>query len=388
MDLNAWEQSLSEILPQVTAVRRDLHMHPELSGREYRTKGVIVGELKALGLDVREFDGCCSVMGTLSNGEGRCVAIRADMDALPIREETGLPFASAEEGVMHACGHDLHMAIALGSTRWFAAHRDQWRGTIKWLFESEEETVGGGKRMVAQGCMRDPKVDAVIGLHMNPSYPTATFFAKSGYQSGSSDELHLTVTGKSCHGAYPERGVDAIVIAAQIITALQTLVSRTVSPFDPVALTFGTVNGGTANNIVCGEVRLTGTLRTVRDETRTAMRERMKTLAESIASGMGGTALLEIRPSYGAVYNDPALYEKVEACARMLLGPDRMVLQPAPSLGVESFSYFLQDTPGMYYDLGSGKGTGLHTATFLADEAVLMPGIALQCESVLALLQT
>ena len=387
MDLKGWEASLRDILPQVVAFRRDLHMHPELSGQEHRTREQVISRLSGLGLEIHAFEDCCSVMGTLRNGSGRCVAVRADMDALPVREETGLPFASLNEGVMHACGHDMHMAIALGSALWLSGNLDKWHGTVKWLFESEEETVGGGQRMVAQGCMRDPRVDAVIGQHMNPSWPVGTFYAKSGFQSGSSDELHLTVTGTACHGAYPERGTDAIVIAAQIITAMQSLVSRTISPFDPVALTFGTVEGGTANNVVCGEVRLSGTLRTLKPETREAMRSRMKALAEGIAAAMGGSASLDIRPSYGAVYNDPACYEKVRACAEALLGPDRLVEQPAPSLGVESFSYFLQETPGMYYDLGSGVGTGLHTATFCADEAVLLPGIALQCEIVLTLLK-
>ncbi len=381
-----WEEELRDILPPVLALRRDLHRHPELSGHEARTRGVIEEELRALGMETVRFEGCHSLMGVLRNGPGRCVAIRADMDALPITEETGLPFASGEPGVMHACGHDMHMALSMGSARWFAANRGRWHGTVKWLFESEEETVGGGRLMVAQRCMRDPDVCCVIGQHMNPAYPVGTFYSRSGAVSGCSDELTLTVRGSACHGAYPQRGTDAIVLAAQIIGALQTLVSRSISPFDPVALTFGTIRGGSAQNVVCGEVTLTGTLRTIDPDTRRMIHRKAAQIAEGIAQAMGGSAELRIDPSYTAVVNDPTLYARVEACAREILGDAGIVPQKAPSLGVESFCYFLQDTPGVYYDLGSGVGTGLHTATFRADEAVLQPGIALQCASVLALL--
>ena len=376
---------IEPLLPHVLEVRHELHRHPELSGQEHGTRGRILRELGALGIPVRCFEGCCSLMGTLENGEGPCIAIRADMDALPIREATRLPFASENPGVMHACGHDVHRALALGSAAWFAAHRDLWRGTVRWLFESEEETVGGGQRMVAQGCMRAPKVDCVIGQHMNPNYPMGTFYSCPGFNSGASDELRLTVRGSACHGAYPQRGADAIVAAAQVISALQTLVSRNLNPFEPAVVTFGTIDGGTANNIVCGEVRLTGTLRTLKPETRALLRERLRVCAEGVAAGLGCTAEMETLPSYGPVYNDPALYETVAGCARELLGADRMVLQPAPSLGVESFSYFLQETPGVYYDLGSGIGTALHTDTFCVDEAVIPLGIALQCAAVLRL---
>ncbi len=375
-------------LPRVLELRHELHAHPELSGQERETKARITRVLTALGIEVRNFEGCHSVMGVLRNGEGPCVAIRADMDALPITEETGLPFASVHPGVMHACGHDVHMALSLGSAIWFSAHRDRWRGTVKWLFESEEETVGGGQRMLAQGCMRDPKVDVVIGQHMNPQYPMGTFYACPGYVSGISDDLNLTVRGSACHGAYPQKGTDAVVIAAQVISALQTLVSRTISPFEPVAITFGVIEGGTAANIVCGEVRIRGTMRTVNEKTRDFLRERLVKVASGVAEAMGGNAEMVIHSSYGAVYNDPALYAVVAAKAERILGKDRMVHQPAPSLGVESFSFFLKETPGVYYDLGCGVGTGLHTPTFRVDEAVIPLGIEMQIAATLALMDT
>ena len=387
MQLSDWNDELRGILPRVTELRRTLHSHPELSGEEKETRALIMKELERLGIEVHTFRDCYGVMGVLRNGNGRCIAIRADMDALPVTEETGLPFASENHGVMHACGHDVHMALALGSAAWFSQNRDKWHGTVKWLFEPAEETFGGAQWMVAQGCMEEPHVDAVIGQHMNPRYPAGTFFCKPGYVSGSSDAVNLTITGKSCHGAYPESGTDAIVIAAQIVSALQTLVSRTLSPFDPAALTIGKIEGGTARNIVCGEVKLEGTLRTLSPETRAQMKERIASVAQQIARGMGGACEVEIQPGYGAVCNDDRVYADVSSCAEELLGAENMVLREAPSLGVESMCYFMERTPGTYYDIGSGIGTALHTPTFLVDEAVLLPGVAMQCASVLALLE-
>ena len=385
MTLEAWQAELADVMPRVIDLRRELHRCPELGGCEEKTQGRIIAELASLGIEVRTFRDCHAVMGVLENGEGRCVAIRADMDALPMQEETGLSFASEIPGRMHACGHDAHMALALGSAMWFSRNRNKWRGTVKWLFEPAEETVGGGQFMAAQDCMDG--VDAVIGQHMNPRYEAGTFFAKPGFVSGASDRIELTVTGRSCHGAYPESGTDAIVIAAQVVSALQTLVSRTISPFDPAVLTFGTVSGGTANNILCGEVKLTGTLRTLSPETRTALKERIVSVAEGVSRGMGGDAEVVIVPGYGAVYNDDRYYAVIEELAKGLLGEEKIVRREAASLGVESFCYFIEHTPGVYYDIGSGVGTALHTPTFTVDESCLLPGVALQCEAVLALLK-
>ena len=387
MKLSDWQEALKGIMPQVIAMRRELHHHPERSGEEAWTQAYIEEKLTALGLEIHTFQDCHAVMGLIRNGEGPCVAIRADMDALPVTEKTGLPFASAQEGTMHACGHDAHMALALGSAMWLSTHKDQWHGTVKYFFEPEEETVGGGKMMTEQGCMENPHVDVVIGQHMNPHYEAGAFFAKPGFVSGASDEIRLTVQGKSCHGAYPESGVDAIVISGQIVAALQTLVSRTLSPFDPAVVTIGTIEGGQANNIVCGEVHMRGTLRTLSETTRVKMKALIGRTASGIAEAMGGHCDVQLIPSYGAVYNDDGYYAVIEKEAEEILGKDKVVHRDAPSLGVESFYYFVRETPGVYYDIGSGIGTALHTETFLVDEACLLPGVALQCASVLALME-
>ena len=385
MTLEAWSRALESVMPRVTEIRRALHRHPELGGDERNTQARVIDELTRLGIEARTFRDCFAVMGVLRNGEGRCAAIRADMDALPVTEETGLPYASEAPGVMHACGHDAHMALALGSAMWLSENRDKWQGTVKWLFEPAEETFGGGRLMAEQGCMEG--VDVVIGQHMNPRYAPGTFFCKPGYVSGASDSIRLTVRGQSCHGAYPESGTDAIVIAAQVISALQTLVSRNISPFDPAVLSFGKVEGGTASNVICDEVRLRGTLRTLSPETRGKLKDRIVSVAQGVARGMGGDAEVDVIPGYGAVYNDDRCYAIIEEQARELLGDERIVRREAASLGVESFCYFVEHTPGVYYDIGSGVGTALHTPTFAVDERCLLPGVAMQCASVLALLK-
>ena len=387
MSLAEWQSELETVMPRVIELRRALHAHPELGGEEQWTQAVILRELGALGIETHTFRDCYGVMGVLRNGEGRCVAIRADMDALPVQEPEGLDFASGCPGVMHACGHDAHMALALGSAMWLSEHRDRWQGTVKWFFEPAEETFGGGQLMVAQGCLDNPKVDYVIGQHMNPRYDAGVFYAKPGFVSGASDEIRLTVRGKGCHGAYPEAGVDAIVIAGQVVSALQTLVSRTISPFDPAVLTIGTIEGGTANNIVCSEVRMKGTMRTLSGRTRSLLAGRIASTAQGVARAMEGDAEVEVIPGYGAVYNDDSAYALIERAAEGLLGKEKIVRRDMPSLGVESFCYFLKDTPGVYYDLGSGVGTALHTPSFRVDEACLLPGVALQCLSTLALLK-
>lgn len=387
MTMAYWQEQLQAVMPRVIEMRRWLHAHPELSGKECETQKLLISLLKEMGMEVHTFRACYGVMGILHNGEGRCVAIRADIDALPVQEPVDMPYASQTDGVMHACGHDAHMALALGSALWFSQNKDKWQGTIKWLFEPAEETFGGGRLMVEQGCLENPKVDCVIGQHMNPRYEAGTFFGKPGYVSGSSDELRLKITGKTCHGAYPEAGVDAIVIAAQVVSALQSLVSRTISPFDPAVITIGTIQGGTANNIVCGEVNMVGTMRTLSAETRNKLKERIVSVVKGVAQALGGDAEVDINPGYGAVYNHDAYYARMERIAETLVGSEKIVRREAPSLGVESFCYFLKDTPGVYYDLGCGIGTALHTSAFCVDEACLLPGVALQCASVLDLLK-
>lgn len=382
-----WIKALSPMMGEIIDLRRHFHQYPELSGQEKQTKERVMEELRRLGIPVREFQESYGVMGILSNGEGPCIALRADMDALPIQETVSLPYASCRPGIMHACGHDVHTAILLGTARYLSAHPDQWRGTVKLLFEPAEETIGGARAMTAQGCLHDPEVDYVIGQHVNPRYPAGTFFAKGGPVSGASDMICLKVFGTRAHGAYPEAGVDAIVIASQIITALQTLVSRNISPLESSVLTFGTIQGGTAGNVICGEVTLEGTLRTLSPAIRSQLLDRLRTLPALMAQSMGGRAEITLTPGYPPVINDETTYPLLEETAARLLGSEHVIRRTHPSLGVDSFGYFMDGVPGIYYDIGSGVGTALHTDTFQVDEDCLMAGIMLQCAFVHAMAQ-
>lgn len=368
--------------------RRLLHQMPELGGEEKKTRDFLVGELQKMKVEVITYPNHYGITAIVRGAaQGKTVALRADMDGLPIEEKSGEPFSSLYKGKMHACGHDGHMAIALGAAKLLQLNRDQMKGTVKIFFEPAEETTGGAKDMVADGCMENPKVEAVIGLHMCPDYPVGTIYAKAGAMSGASDDISLTIKGVGAHGAYPERGVDAIVIAAQVISALQTLVSRSTSPLDSAVLSLGTIKGGVAGNVICDEVTIRGTLRTLCTQTRKKLKEKMVLLATGLAKGMGGEAEVTIRDSYEPIVNDEALFNTLMTVAEEILGSENLKPRQQPSLGVESFGFFLKEAKGCYYDLGSGVGPALHSSSFILDEKVLALGAALQTAMALRILQ-
>ena len=388
MEIKAILQKAQEIAPWIVDRRRDLHMHPELGGQEINTQQYLLKYLQELGIETTTYPGQYAVVGLIRGTfPGKTIALRADMDGLPVQETTGLAFASQEAGKMHACGHDAHMSIALGAAKLLMENRDQLHGNVKLLFEPAEETIGGAQDMVASGCLENPHVDAVFGLHMLPDQPAGVVFTKPGSVSGSSNAINITVNGKGCHGAYPERGVDALVISAQIINALQTLVSRNVSPLDSSVVTFGKMAGGTARNVICDQVRLEGTLRTLKPETRALLMQRLHTIPKSIAESMGGSADVEVLDGYPAVYNDEALHEHFLLLAKDMVGEKNIVARQFPSMGVESFSFFIANTPGVYYDLGCGVGSALHMCDFTVDEECLPVGTALQTAIALTLLK-
>ena len=360
---------------QLKPIYRHLHENAELSGTEAATQRYILDKLAELGIETLTYEGQNAVVGIIRGGKpGKTIALRADMDALPIAEKTGLPFKSKTEGVMHACGHDAHMAIALGAAMLLNKNRANLHGNVKLVFEPQEETKGGGRDMVAAGCLENPKVDAVIGLHMNPDFPLGTVYTKPEAVSGGSTDIRIEICGKACHGAYPERGVDAILVGAQVVMALQSLVSRNLSPFDSAALSIGQIEGGSAANVVCETLRLHGTLRTLSKQTEAFMRTRIEEVVNGVCAANRATAKVVFRDSYQSLYNDLDLHRILEACA----DKEKLVIRPFPSLGVESFSFFIQNTPGLYYDLGCGKGTPIHTDTFQIDEDVLKIGAELQ----------
>lgn len=383
---------ITVIEPWLIEIRRDFHRHPELGMAEFRTSKKIAGLLEDLGISHRTGVANTGIVGIIEGGKpGKTVALRADMDALPIPEETGLSYASEIEGKMHACGHDAHMAVLLGAAHVLNSMKNELSGNIKLFFQPAEETDGGAKPMIDAGCMEDPHVDYVLGLHVTPYAEAGQIMVRPGKICASSDGFTITIRGKSAHGAYPEEGTDAIVIAAQVITSLQTIVSRNLSPMDAAVVTIGTINGGFKENIIADQVCLGGTIRTLDPETRANIQMRIQSIVSAVASGLGGEGLVEFEMGYPPVINNDEVVKVVETNAISLLGKENVLFKEYPSMGVEDFSYFCQAAPGAFYYLGcSNKTQGInapgHNCKFQIDENCLKIGVLLQVVNALSLL--
>ncbi len=357
-------------------MRRTLHRIPEGGFAEFKTQRTIMDALDAIGIPYTTER--TWVIGLIKGAHpGKTVAIRADMDALPLTEPEGCPFRSEHEGMMHACGHDAHVAMALGAAKVLHTLRDTLHGQVKLLFQPAEETVGGAEPMVAAGAMQG--VDRVYGLHVMPNLPVGTVETRTGTLNASTDSVLLTLHGKAGHGAYPEQGTDAIVCAAQVISALQSLVARNVSPLQSAVLTIGQISGGTAQNILCDTVTMRGTLRTANAELRRMMKQRVADIATGVAAAMGCTAEVNIVPGYAALVNDAQEAARVKRIAAELLGTDHIVEKAAPSMGGEDFSFFSDEAPGAFFHIGCVKAEELpapplHSKDFHLDEDCLTIG--------------
>ncbi len=375
------------LAPWLTKTRRDLHKIPEPGFEEFETQAYIMRALEEMKIPYTTHK--TWVVGLISGARpGRTVALRADMDGLPLKEPAGCGFASTHPGYMHACGHDAHVTMALGAARLLNAHKDELAGNVKLLFQPAEETVGGALPMVQAGVLENPHVDKVFGLHVMSRLPLGTVETRYGALNGSSDDVQLFIRGKAGHGAYPEMGVDGIVIAAQVICALQTLVSRNVSPLDSAVLSFGTIEGGSANNVLCGEVKLHGTLRTISPKTRETLLRRMEQISTGIARSMGGDAELVVEPGYCALINHDADVRHILNTATRLLGKGNVLQKPEPSMGVEDFSYFIEHTPGAFFHLGcavpgESEAAPLHSVDFTLDERCLPIGVMMHAALVM-----
>jgi amidohydrolase len=375
--------------------RRDFHQNPELGNQEFRTAGVVARHLRALGYDVRENVAVTGVVATLRCGPGPVVALRADMDALPVAEEVDLPFASraravwdgADVPVMHACGHDAHTAILMAAAEIFAGMRNELRGTIKLLFQPAEENlprgeIGGAKRMLAEGAFADPKPDVVFGLHLVTGLPAGTLGYRPGPAHASADSFHITINGRQTHGAVPWKGVDPIVIGSQIVSALQTIESRQVDVNEPSVLTVGTFHAGMRANIIPDRAEMTGTLRTYDDQRRTYMQRRVVEIAENVARGMDGTADVHWEPNgYPVTANDPALTERMLPSLARAAGDGRLRLGQRSMAG-EDFSYFAREAPALFFWVGitphgedPRTAPANHSPLFHVDESGLLPGL-------------
>lgn len=424
--MNLTEQ-IDAYYPELVAIRRRLHEHPELGTHEIETGKIIREYLDSWGIayeypvadtgiaailygeaDSRGEKPDAADRGNQDSGgsedspsvdapscgrqKGNTVGLRADMDALPLTEQPDRTYCSQYPGVMHACGHDVHMTVALGTAKILSEIKTQWSGCVKFFFQPAEETVGGAQRMIEAGCMENPHVDYVAGLHVMPYYEAGHIEVKYDKLNASSDEVDIHIKGKSCHGAYPDNGVDAIVIAGSLITSLQTLVSRTISPLENAVLTLGKIAGGTAGNIMADEVTMTGTLRTTSPKIRQLAIDTITRQTEYICQAYGGQGTTVIKPGYNALINDNKILDLLLHTAEPILGKEHIHWKEFPSLGVEDFSFFLDHAPGVFYHLGCGneeKGitAPIHNNQFDVDENCLKTGVRLQTELTLNLLK-
>jgi amidohydrolase len=382
-----------ELLPWMSEIRRDFHQHPELGLEEHRTAARIQALLDELGIDHVDGLGGTGVLGLIpGTSDSPVVALRADMDALPMQDAKQVPYRSQVPGKMHACGHDVHMAVLLGAARLLTDMVAPLPGTVKLIFQPAEETVGGAKLLIEAGVLEDPVVNAIFGLHVDGGQDVGTFGLHYGQRNASSDNVDIIVHGRSGHGAYPAGGVDAIVVAAQVVTALQTVVSRNVDARDSAVVSFGKIQGGSQGNILADRVGLVGTVRCLDPAVRELVVQRVRETAEGVAAAMGGRAEVEIEPSYDPLINDNAMVDVVRQNARELVGEDNVFIFPKPNMGVEDFAYYVSRVPGAFFALGTrNEAAGIvdlvHHASFDVDEECMAYGAAIQAMNALTILQ-
>ena len=379
--MGSFLQEASGIAAGMIDIRRRIHRRPEPGRREVQTAALVEDELRALGLSPRRAAGTGVTADITGMLPGPVVALRADMDALPIRESTGLPYASENDGWMHACGHDLHTAALLGAARLLCARRGQLRGTVRLLFQPDEENDGGAERMIAEGCMNG--VSAVFGAHCAPELPCGTVAFCPGKAYAASNPFDIIVHGRSAHGAEPHLGTDAVSAAAAVVTALHSIVDRELDPFEPAVITIGRFQAGSARNVIADEARLSGILRCFGPQMRARLTERVRAIAEGTARAHGAEAEVSFVWGYGGIINDPGATRFARETAGSLLGPEQVTDYP-PTLTTEDFGFFLDKAPGTFWHLGVGRpGTGctpLHTPTFDPDEDALVPAAALHAQ--------
>jgi len=380
-----------ELFAYTQRLRRDFHVHPELGFEEVRTAGIVAEELKQLGIEVSTGIGKTGVIGIIEgNGPGPVVLIRFDMDALPITEETGAEYASQTPGVMHACGHDGHTAVGLSVAKVLHKHQDKWAGTVKLVFQPAEEGLGGAREMVKGGVLENPRPDFSLGMHVWNDRPLGQIAATSGPAMAAAELFTIKITGKGAHGASPHLGQDPIVAAAQIVTALQSIVARNVDPLETAVVSVTAVNGGTAFNVIPPAVEMKGTIRTYLPEVREMVLRRTEEIVHGVAESMGCTAEISIEEVTPAVINDARLAEIVNQ-TRMEVLPETEDISGLRTMGSEDMAFLMDDIPGCYVFVGSNnpdKGLvyGHHHPKFDFDEQALIDGVALVSASAVAVL--
>ena len=366
---------------QIVGIRRELHQIPEPAYMEKKTSAAVADHLKKARLEVRTGIARYGVVGLLSTGRpGPTLMIRADMDALPVEEQTGLLFSSTHAGAMHACGHDAHMAMVVGAALVLSSVKDTLKGNIKFLFQPAEEGPGGAKPMIEEGVMDNPKVDYAVGCHLWPASPEGTIGVKAGTIMAAMNRFDIRIIGSQGHGAMPHLCVDALDVGTQVVNALQRVVSRHMDPLKPTVVTVGSFHAGKAFNIIPGEAELSGTTRTFDLEVWKSWEPRMRKILQGVCDSMGARFELNFEFGYPPTINDPFMADLVRQCAAAMVGPDK-VFEPEPTMGGEDMSYYLQKAKGCFFFLGVGRpgGAPLHNAKFDFNEDVLLLGVETYC---------
>jgi amidohydrolase len=367
-----------KLAPRLIEIRRHLHSHPELSGQEQQTAAYVAGVLSSCGIVVQEAIGKTGLIGELVGGtDDRLVAIRTDMDALPITERTCLEFASRKPGIMHACGHDVHTTVGLGTAMVLSQLGEMLPGNTRFLFQPAEEIAQGANWMVQDGAMND--VSAIFSVHVFPSIPGGSLGIRYGALTAAADDLEIFIMGESGHGARPHEAIDAIWIASQVITTLQQAISRTQNPLRPIVLTIGQISGGRAPNVIADQVRLAGTVRSLHPDTHADLPQWVEKIVANVCNMYGARYEINYRRGVPSVQNDLALTQLLEESAKEAWGSDRVQILPEPSMGAEDFSIYLQHAPGTMFRLGVGfrdkPNYPLHHPQFEVNESAIVTGV-------------
>lgn len=373
----------SQYAPEFIEVRHHLHAHPELSYKEFETSKFVQQKLADLHIPF-EIKATTGVVGLIqgNNPEKRIIALRADMDALPIKEENDVPYRSQNEGVMHACGHDVHTTCLLGAAKILNELKNEWEGTVKLIFQpGEEKNPGGASILIKEGVLENPKPSAIFGLHVHPGLQIGKMSFREGKVMASADELYFTIRGKGGHAASPHLCIDPILITSHLIIALQQIVSRNNNPHNPTVLSITSIKGGTTTNVIPNEVKLKGTFRAMDEEWRFKAHDLIKKISNDLVTSMGGKLELTIDVGYPSVYNNEALNELAKQKASDYIGKEN-VEETEKRMGAEDFGYYSQQIPGCFFRLGvmnkeKGITSGVHTPTFNIDESAIETGMGM-----------
>lgn len=378
-------EACKELQPWLVKIRREFHRNAELGFKEYKTKNILIKYLNEMDISYKSTQNSTGIVALINVNAPITIGIRADMDALPIEEETPIDYKSENKGLMHACGHDAHLTIALGVCKILSHFKDTLKVNVKFIFQPGEE-IGGGKVMVNSGVLENPKIDYIFALHVAPHLLCGFMEIKPGVMAASTDRLQITVKGKKSHGAYPHEGIDAIVISSYLISSLQTIVSRNIDPNNSVVITFGKIFGGQKGNIICDEVNLVGTLRTLNNEDRILSKKRINEICRHVGQTFNSSIIVDIKEGIPTLINDGELVSKIIKNGIDILGNDKVIIKDKSSLGAEDFAYFLQKTKGAFFNIGCANETinsPIHTSTFNIDENCLLTGVLLQLKNIL-----